>query len=199
MSEVIIGLTGGIGCGKSTVAALFAHLGIDIVDADLIAKQLVEPGLAAFNEIVDHFGQTILMDDYTLDRGKLAGIIFQHPQQKEWLETLLHPLIREEIIKQSAAAQSPYVVIDIPLLTEHVAQYPFVHRVLVIDAPKKVQIERAMKRRGKTKAQVEAIIAHQASREERLAIASDTIINNKDLAHLQQSVDQLHLYYLNNG
>lgn len=191
----VIGLTGGIGSGKSAAAAHFIQLGIDLVNADQAARWVVEPGRPALAQIAEHFGADILQADGSLDRAALRARIFQDAGERRWLERLLHPLIRQEIIEVLARATSPYAILESPLLIES-GQSQLCQRVLVIDVPEAVQISRTVSRDGNDEAQVRAIMAAQASREERLAKADDVIVNDRDLAWLQQEVERLHRFYL---
>lgn len=195
MKPWILGLTGGIGSGKSAAAAHFIELGIDLVNADQAARWVVEPGRPALAQIAEHFGADILQADGSLDRAALRARIFQDAGERRWLERLLHPLIRQEIIEVLARATSPYAILESPLLIES-GQSQLCQRVLVIDVPEAVQISRTVSRDGNDEAQVRAIMAAQASREERLAKADDVIVNDRDLAWLQQEVERLHRFYL---
>ena len=195
MQPWILGLTGGIGSGKSAAAAHFVQLGIDLVNADQAARWVVEPGRPALAQIAEHFGADILQADGSLDRAALRARIFQDAGERRWLERLLHPLIRQEIIEVLARAASPYAILESPLLIES-GQSQLCQRVLVIDVPEAVQISRTVSRDGNDEAQVRAIMAAQASRSERLAKADDVIVNDRDLAWLQQEVERLHRFYL---
>ena len=195
MQPWILGLTGGIGSGKSAAAAHFVQLGIDLVNADQAARWVVEPGRPALAQIAAHFGADILQADGSLDRAALRARVFQDAEQRRWLERLLHPLIRQEIIEVLARATSPYAILESPLLIES-GQSQLCQRVLVIDVPEAVQISRTVSRDGNDEAQVRAIMAAQASRSERLAKADDVIVNDRDLAWLQQEVERLHRFYL---
>ncbi len=191
---LIVGLTGGIGCGKSTVAKLFAARGVPILDADVIARELVEPGRPAFDAIKRHFGVAVLRGG-ALDRGKLRDIIFSDPEQKRWLEDLLHPLVYSEISRRTAALTGPYCIVVVPLLLE-TGQRHVVNRLLVVDCPEDVQRRRVKLRDGLSDAQIEKIIASQFSRAERLAAADDVIENVADEASLSDRVDELHRRYV---
>lgn len=195
MQPWILGLTGGIGSGKSAAAAHFAQLGIDLVNADQAARWVVEPGRPALARIAEHFGADILLADGGLDRAALRARIFQDAGERRWLEQLLHPLIRQEIVEVLARATSPYAILESPLLIES-GQYRLCRRVLVIDVPEAVQISRTVSRDGNDEAQVRAIMAAQAPRDERLAKADDVIVNDRDLAWLRQEVERLHHFYL---
>jgi len=196
MSAWILGLTGGIGSGKSSAARCFAALGVDCVDADLAARQVVEPGTVALAAIACHFGADILLTDGQLNRAALRQRIFTEAEQRKWLEDLLHPLIRKRLQEDLTAAKSPYAILVSPLLIES-GQCLMCSRVLVIDAPKNLQIERSMQRDGNTRKQIEAILNAQLSREERLSHADDVLVNDKDVVWLQSEVQRLHEFYLN--
>ncbi|WP_248798765.1 MULTISPECIES: dephospho-CoA kinase [unclassified Pseudomonas] len=191
----ILGLTGGIGSGKSAAAQHFSDLGIHTVDADHAARWVVEPGRPALEKIVEHFGPGVLQADGQLDRAALRTLIFEAPEQRRWLEALLHPLIGEEIASHLARAQSPYAILVSPLLIES-GQYKNTQRVLVIDAPQALQIQRTRQRDQTSEQQVQAILKAQASREERLRHADDVLVNDRDLAWLHSEVERLHHFYL---
>lgn len=190
-----IGLTGGIGSGKSTVAKYFAELGVAIIDADKIARELVATGTPALTKIVEHFGNKILTSRDELDRKCLRKLIFSNPKQKQWLERLLHPLIYHEMENQLQQVKSPYCILVIPLLVE-TQQEKLVDRILVVDASQEQQINRTMKKNKISEKEVKTIIATQANREQRLASADDIIYNDNSLTKLKQQVQQLHQKYL---
>ena len=177
----IVGLTGGIGSGKSTVAAEFRHLGIHTVDADYASRAVVEPNMPALADTATHFGKDIVLPSGQLNRAKLREIIFADAEQKAWLEALLHPLISKWIIAQLASADSPYVILESPLLFE-TEQHLLVNTILLVDLPVDQQIERASARDGNDKQQIERIIASQMPRQEKLAKANWVFDNalNKD-------------------
>lgn len=191
----ILGLTGGIGSGKSAAAQCFMELGVHLVDADNAARWVVEPGRPALAQIAEHFGASVLQADGTLNRSALRELIFKDPQQRVWLESLLHPLIREEIRQYLARAESAYAILVSPLLLE-TSQHQMVQRVLVIDVPESVQIERTVLRDKTNEEQVRAILKAQASRDERLSRADDVIVNDRDPAWLKSEVERLHHFYL---
>ncbi|MGP7734700.1 dephospho-CoA kinase [Oceanimonas smirnovii] len=192
----VIGLTGGIGSGKSTVASLFAGLGADIIDADIIAREVVATGQPALAAIADHFGAEVITASGELDRRALRARVFDNPQEKEWLNALLHPVIRERMLAACAASTSPYCLLVVPLLVENQLT-SLCHRVLVVDVSPDVQLTRTIKRDNSNEAQIRAIMAAQASREQRLAAADDIINNNSpDQAGLLKEVQRLHQYYL---
>lgn len=190
-----IGLTGGIGSGKSTAAKFFADLGITIIDADIIAYDLVVKGSEAFEKIVAKFGAELIRSNGELDRKHLREIVFHDAAAKKWLEELLHPLVIKEIQRKSEVALSEYCVIVIPLLLENQLQY-LVDRILVVDLPEEEQVIRAVQRDNVTEEDVLAIIKTQVSRSERIAEADDIISNNEDPEYLRQQVLDLHKKYL---
>lgn len=191
----ILGLTGGIGSGKSAAADAFAALGIETVDADHAARWVVEPGRPALAKIVDRFGEAVLLADGQLNRAALREHIFADPEQRQWLEGLLHPLIRTEITQFLDAAQSPYAILVSPLLIES-GQHQIVQRVLVVDVPTEVQMARALQRDQVSETQLRAIMQAQLQRDERLKYADDVLCNAADKAALQAEVLRLHDYYL---
>jgi dephospho-CoA kinase len=195
MSQLVIGLTGGIGSGKTAVSDLFQQKKIDIIDADVIAREVVEPGQPALKAIADHFGKDILLQNGALDRPKMREIAFANNENKEWLNALLHPLIRARMQSQTASAKSPYCILSVPLLVEN-KMSSMVSRVLVVDIDQSLQIQRASKRDQQTSQQLAKIVAAQASREERLAVADDVIDNSGDLPKLKKQVDALHISYV---
>jgi dephospho-CoA kinase len=191
----VLGLTGGIGSGKSAAAERFAAHGIHVVDADQAARWVVEPGRPALQKLAEHFGADILQPSGGLDRPALRKRIFEDAEQRRWVEALLHPLIAQEIADNLAQAKSPYAVFVSPLMVES-GQYKRTDRLLVIDAPTELQRARTLKRDTTTAEQVEAILKAQASREQRLALADDVLLNDRDLAWLHAEVDRLHHFYL---
>ncbi|PPI81919.1 dephospho-CoA kinase [Marinobacter flavimaris] len=189
----IAGLTGGIGSGKSTLARLFGEHGVHWVDADDVAREVVEPGTPALEQISEHFGKKILTSEGALDRAQLRGIVFEKPEERFWLESLLHPIIREELIRQLNPEnyQLPYVLLVSPLLLE-TDQHELVDRIIVIDVPEETQIERTMARDTNSREQVERIIAAQMPREDRLARADEVIDNDRPLDEVTRQVRELH-------
>lgn len=193
----VVTLTGGIASGKSTVAQYFQDLGVPIIDADLIAKELVQPQTKSYQAICDHFGPTILKQDQTLDRAKLRQLIFSNNQEKQWLENLLHPQILQTMQQRIMTFQYPYCICVIPLFAETKTRFATItHRVLVIDCPVDLQKKRLKQRDDSPAALIENMIAAQASREARLALADDVIENDQNLTTLKDSVYQKHLHYL---
>ncbi len=191
-----VGLTGGIGSGKSAATERFAALGATIVDTDLIAHRLTAPGGAAIAAIRQAFGAGVISPDGSLDRAAMRARVFAEPAARQQLEAILHPLIRAESARQCLAAPGPYVVMAVPLLVESGTYRQRCDRVCVVDCPEALQIERVRTRSGLDETQIRAIMAAQASREERLAAADDVIDNGGTLEALQQQVDRLHLRYL---
>jgi len=195
MKKYLVGLTGGIGCGKTTVANAFSDHGISLVDADVVAREVVEPGSVGLEKIRAHFGDSVISTDGSLNRGHLREMIFAHPQHREWLNSLLHPLIRARMFELVDLAQSPYVILIAPLLFENGLDR-LVNRTLVVDISPEVQIERTMARDKVSREQVNNIIASQISRTERVARADDIIDNSGDVADIAEKVNQLHNQYL---
>ncbi|GJH26247.1 dephospho-CoA kinase [Caballeronia novacaledonica] len=193
-----IGLTGGIGSGKSTVADLFAARGVPLIDTDLIAHRITAPGGVAMPLIASEFGDDFIAANGSLDRAKMRALVFADDTAKARLERIVHPLIRAETERQRLAAQGAYHIVAVPLLVESGEWAARVSRVLVVDCPVETQIARVMRRNGFTREQVLAIIAKQASREARLAAADDIVINDETATHdaLAQQVDALHARYL---
>lgn len=193
---MIIGLTGGIGSGKSAVSLRFAvKHGIHVVDADLKSRVVVEPGRPALQAIVDRFGDAVIQSSGELDRAALRERIFCEPGERLWLEALLHPLIREEIVTDLASATSPYALLVSPLLVES-GQHQMTDRVLVVDVSEETQMMRTALRDNVSEQQIKAIMQAQATREERLKHAHDIVSNDQDLAALHKQVDALHQQYL---
>ncbi len=193
---MIIGLTGGIGSGKSAVSLRFAvRHGIHVVDADLKSRVVVEPGRPALQAIVDRFGDAVVQSSGELDRAALRERVFREPQERLWLEGLLHPLIREEIVTDLASATSPYALLVSPLLVES-GQHRMTDRVLVVDVSEETQLMRTALRDNVPQQQIKAIMQAQAAREERLKHAHDIVSNDQDLAALHKQVDALHQQYL---
>jgi dephospho-CoA kinase len=194
-AKFVVGLTGGIGSGKTTVAALFAQLGVTIIDTDQLARDLTAPTEPAYVKIIEHFGNHILLPNNQLDRKALRKIIFADSQQRLWLEKLLHPLIREETRRLVKLATSTYCIAVIPLLLEG-APNPLINRILVVDATEDIQIKRTGVRDNHTETEVKNIMQSQITRSKRLAAADDIIINDGKLADLKPQVVRLHNFYL---
>ncbi len=194
----IVGLTGGIGSGKSAAAACFEQLGVPVIDADVAAREVVMPGSAALQQIAAHFGAQLLQPSGELDRAALRQRVFAEPQERQWLEALLHPLIRERIkagLTEAVARPSvPYVILSSPLLLE-TGQDTLVDRVLLIDVDTALQRDRVLRRDGSAPATVDAVLAAQWSREKRRARADDVILNEGSLAELEAAVRALDADY----
>ena len=192
----IVGLTGGIGSGKSSAADAFASLGAAIVDTDEIAHELTRAGGAAIDALRQEFGADYIAADGSLDRARMRNLVFSDPQAKRRLEGVLHPRIRREAAQRCGEAVAPYVILVVPLLLESGSYRERVQRVLVVDCKEETQIARVMERSGLTQAQVRAIMATQLPRAQRLAQADDVISNDGDLRALQTQVQALHERYL---
>ncbi len=192
---IIVGLTGGIGSGKSEVSRRFEQLGITVVDADVVAREAVNIGSVALSNISGHFGQNILNADGSLNRAQLRSRIFENPNEKSWLENLLHPIIRKEIAAQLTQSRTPYTILSSPLLLE-TKQDELVNRILVVDATEDMQIKRASARDANNTDQIQKIMATQISRAERRKKADDIIENHGDLNELDVAVKKLHAFYL---
>ena len=190
---LVIGLTGGIGSGKSTVADLFRQLGVPVIDTDIISRQLVEPGKPALEEIKNNFGD-VFHKNGELDRAKLRQVIFNNPEKRQQLENILHPRVLDQVKVQLADLQSDYVIIVIPLLAEK-GEWTFIDRVLVVDCTEEKQLQRSMNRDSQSEQQIKSIIKSQASRQQRLAIADDIISNESELDNLRLDVQQLDKKY----
>jgi len=194
----VIGLTGGIGSGKSTVADLLVERGAALVDTDRIAHELTAPGGAAIGPIRDAFGDTVIAPDGRMDRAAMRALAFSDPDARRRLESILHPLIRERTtqdIESAARAGAPYVIVAVPLLVESGDWRGRYDRVLVVDCPPEVQVERVMRRNALPREQIDAIIAAQASRERRLAAADDVIDNGGAPDALPAQIDRIHAAY----
>lgn len=192
---MILGLTGGIGSGKSAASDYLARHDISIVDADIVARQVVEPGQPALAAIAEHFGRHLLLDDGSLDRRALRDIVFRDKSQLKQLEAITHPAIEAEIKRQLTTATSRYRVLASPLLLE-TQQHRLVDRILLIDAPEALQLERARQRDGSSAAKIQAIMDSQMSRTERRRLSDDIINNDASLEKLHQALYPLHQYYL---
>ena len=191
----VVGLTGGIGSGKSTVARLFADQGINSIDADNLSREVVAPGTPALRQIVEHFGTEILLDRSVLDRSRLRRLVFDEPEERKWLEKLLHPLIADQIQLGIQQCSSNYCLLVSPLLLE-TDQHKLVDRILVVDVSEETQITRTQERDGGDIVTTRAIIAAQMKRETRLQKADDVLNNEQSLATLREAVERLHDRYL---
>jgi len=195
ISKYIVGLTGGIASGKTTAGNIFARLGVDVIDADEVSRSLVNAGSPCFDEVVLHFGNDILDSGGDLDRAKLRELIFNDDQQKQWLENLLHPLVRQEIERKIEVSSSKYIILSVPLLLES-GNYDFVDRILVVDVPEETQVCRIMQRDGSSENLARQIMSTQVSRDERLSHADDILDNINDLDSLKIQIENLHEKYL---
>lgn len=195
MSKFVVGLTGGIGSGKTTVANLFAAQGVCLVDADLVARDVVAPQTEGLKAIVQHFGEEVLTAQGELDRAQLRQKIFSQDAERQWLNQLLHPMIRQEMLAQVDRATSDYVIMVVPLLFENGLD-KLVNRTLVVDISPELQVCRTVKRDKVDAAQVNNIINSQCSRSEKLAKADDVIDNRGEIAELTQAVQVLHHRYV---
>jgi dephospho-CoA kinase len=189
-----IGLTGGIASGKSTVSGLFSALGVPVIDTDRIARDVVAPGTALLARVGAQFGAGVLNPDGSMNRRALRERVFADPDERAQLEALMHPAIMAELQRRAAAAGGPYLILAIPLLVEHGLRAS-VDRVLLVDCDPDLQLRRVQVRDGVTVAQARAVLAAQASRAARLAVADDVIVNDGDLAALQRQVERLHARY----
>ena len=190
-----VGLTGGIGSGKTTISDLFAELGVEIIDTDEIARSLTSRAQGAMTAIEAHFGPDVIASDGSLDRARMRELAFLDPQARETLQQILHPLIREEVQRRLAATASAYAIVVVPLLVES-RGYDFSNRILVVDCSEEQQIARVMQRSGLSREQVEAIMATQTTRNNRLAVADDVIRNDGEIGTLREQVKLLHEQYL---
>jgi len=189
-----IGLTGGIGSGKTTACEIFTELGVPVIDADIIAHDLVKPGMPALEEIIKVFGKEVTLNDGTLDRKTIRDKVFANSNERKKLEDILHPAVYREIAVQVETINSKYCIISIPLLLETDASKT-VDRVLVIDAPRELQLERALNRDKTNKSDIDAIIDSQISRKDRLSAADDIVYNTGDIDNLRKRVRDLHEFY----
>lgn len=192
---LIVGLSGGIGSGKTAASDTFAELGVNIIDADIVAREVVEPGSKALKSIAKHFGNDILLNDGSLNRANLRQRIFSSPEEKSWLENLLHPIIRQEIKHQLSQSNSAYTILVSPLLFE-TDQQELVDRTLLIDVPEELQIIRASQRDNNSAEQIQKIIDSQLPRNVKLKKADDVICNDKAIEYLKSEIEKIHSYYL---
>jgi dephospho-CoA kinase len=205
MSDYVVGISGGIGSGKTTVTDLFAKYGVEVIDADVIAREVVEPGTPALKAIVDKFGHSVLDDSYSsssgnassgrLDRAKLRTLVFNDSEIKNWLNQLLHPAIRQQMLLQTQQAKSVYCLLSVPLLVEN-KLYEHVDRVVIVDVDGQTQIKRTLLRDKTNEQQIRAIMHAQATRQQRLAVADDVIDNNGKVDDLVKQITLLHQNYL---
>lgn len=192
----VVGLTGGIGSGKSTVADLFAELGAAVIDTDAIAHQLTASGGAVLREIHAQFGNAVMQADGTLNRAALRRRIFSDAAARRQLEAILHPRIKQQVEQALATVTAPYALIVIPLLVETGGYREMLNRVLVVDCPEDMQVARVMARSGLSRDELSAILAVQASRDRRLAAADDVVVNTASIEALRDQVTALHRHYL---
>ena len=190
MGRLVVLLTGGIGSGKTTVSDLFAERAVDVVDSDIAARTILLPGTVAYTAVRSRFGDGLFAADGTLDRAQLRRIVFADREQRRWLEQLTHPLIGRELKTGIERTQSPYCLLVVPLFVPG-RRHPLAHRVLLVDAPEALQIQRAMARDGNSAAQVQAIMAAQATRQQRIDGADDVIVNAGDVTDL---IAQIYLF-----
>lgn len=196
MSDYIVGLTGGIGSGKSAAADRFAALGAALVDTDAIAHELTAVGGAAMPALAAVFGPEVAAPDGALDRARMRRLVFADPAARQRLEAILHPMIRNLSAERCRQAPTAYVILAVPLLVESGTYRQRCDRIVVVDCPESLQISRVMARSGLSEPEVRAIMANQASRAERLAAADDVVANDGDLASLEMRVGELHRSYL---
>ena len=192
---MIVGLTGGIGSGKSAAANFFQNEGITVIDADGLSREVIEEGTPGFASIVNYFGSKIIDSDGSINRAHLRKEVFDDEEKKKLLESIIHPLVRDLMVKKIAASKSPYLIIMVPLIFETNSMSNY-NRILVIDCDPKLQLERAMLRDNNSKAQIQKIMDSQCSREERISIANDIIPNNDSLENLKIRSIAMHKFYL---
>jgi dephospho-CoA kinase len=195
VSDYVVGISGGIGSGKTTVTDLFAKYGIEVIDADVIAREVVEPGTPALKAIVDKLGQSVLDPSGSLDRAKLRSLVFNDIEVKNWLNQLLHPAIRQQMLLQTQQAKSAYCLLSVPLLVENKLNEQ-VDRVVIVDVDEQTQLQRTLLRDKTNAPQIRAIMNAQATRQQRLAVADDIIDNNGKADDLAKQVVHLHQHYL---
>jgi dephospho-CoA kinase len=195
MSNFVVGITGGIGSGKTTVTDLFAKYAIEVIDADVIAREVVEPGTPALKAIIHKFGESALDQSGSLDRAKLRSLVFNDIEVKNWLNQLLHPAIRRQMLLQTQQAKSDYCLLSVPLLVENKLNEQ-VDRVVIVDVDEPTQLRRTLLRDKTNEKQIRTIMSAQATRQQRLEVANDVIDNNGGIDTLFKQVFQLHQYYL---
>jgi dephospho-CoA kinase len=193
---LVIALTGGVAAGKTAVARRFEALGVHVHDADVAAREVIEPGTPGLAEVVTAFGTTTLDDSGRLDRAAMRQRVFADPAARRTLEAIIHPRVRQRLHERALAERGPYCLLAIPLLVENIEHYRWVDRVLLVDVPESVQIARLIARDGIDETLARRMLAHQASRAERLALADDVIENSGDEAALDTAVAELHRRYL---
>jgi dephospho-CoA kinase len=196
LHALVIALTGGIAAGKTAVARRFEALGVAVHDADVAAREVIEPGTSGLAAVIDVFGAGVLDDAGRLDRPAMRQRVFVDPSARKVLEAIIHPRVRQWLRERALAERGPYCVLAIPLLAENIAHYRWVDRVLVVDVPESVQITRLIARDGIDQTLARRMLAQQASRAERLALADDVIENNGDESALDHAVAELHQRYL---
>ncbi len=192
-----VGLTGGIASGKTLAASLFSNLGVDVFNADVVSKELTTQDQIVIEQIVDHFGNDIVMPNGELNRQKLRTIIFSNPLERNWLESLLHPLIRDKLQKLVLDSKTAYCVVEIPLLIDKDA-YPYLNKIVVVDSLRETQIARVIARDTCSKEQAVAILNAQPSVEKRLEYADEVLTNDSSIDDLKRSVEHLHYKFLQN-
>ena len=191
-----VGVTGGIGCGKSSAARIFAELGAAVIDTDEIAHRLTAPGQPALDAIAQTFGNDYIQPDGNLDRSKMRQLIFSSPTAKKRLEDILHPLIKQQVASELKECDAEYALIIVPLLLETGNYYDLIQRILVVDCEEAQQISRTMARSNLSMQEVHAIMSTQVPREKRLELADDILVNDKDIEYLKPRISQLHQKYL---
>jgi dephospho-CoA kinase len=194
--RLIVGLTGGIGCGKTSAAKVFETLGTDVVDTDAVSHELTGPEGAAIEAIRQAFGEKYITSDGALNRPSMRALVFSSKAARRMLEAILHPLIKTEVMRRTADLRGPYGIIIVPLLFETEGYLDIVHRVLVIDCCEDIQLARTVARTGMEEQAVRAIMSAQLSRKQRLVRADDVIVNDLDVDHLKRQVEALHRKYL---
>lgn len=192
----VVGLTGGIGCGKSSTSQFFSDLGIDVIDTDVIARQLTQPNGSAISLIQNTFGSSVIAADGALDRNKMRDLIFANSELRHKLEQILHPLILKAVIRRIKQSQAPYVIVVIPLLFETNDYNHLIQHILVIDCDEQQQLLRTMERSNLSEQKVRSIMATQVTRETRIQKADDVILNNQNIEYLKAQILLLHHKYL---
>lgn len=193
--KFIVGITGGIGSGKTTATDIFAQLGIDIIDTDILARSALAKGSSLLPQVFNYFGEAFKLEDASLNRAALREEIFNSAASKAWLENLIHPWVHQQTKMRLIAAQSPYIILVSPLLIE-VGQLELINRLLIVDVNPDVQLQRTALRDNTTQELVAKIMEQQVDREKRLSLADDVLDNSKDLIHLEEQIKILHDKYL---